>query len=231
MVLHGFTGTPHSMRALAHGFAAAGFAVELPLLPGHGTSVVDMEQTRWEDWSQFAEQTYLELAGRCERVLVAGLSMGGTIAVWLAERHQEIAGLVVVNPLVEPPAQAFRDILTGVLDSGSAVMPGIGSDIARPGAPEVAYEATPIEAALSLFGGVEKVAADLGNVRCPMLWCSSLEDHVVPTSSGDLLAATVSGDVERVVLERSYHVATLDYDAELIERRAVEFALRVTART
>src|SRR5438445_9825017 len=98
LVVHGFTGCPQSMRPLARAFAAAGFAVELPLLPGHGTSVDDMLTTTWDDWSGCAERAYVDLAARCQRVVVAGLSMGGTLTVWLAAHHPEFAGIVVVNP-------------------------------------------------------------------------------------------------------------------------------------
>jgi len=97
------------MRPLAQALAAAGFSVELPLLPGHGTSVGDMVPTRWSDWSSVAEAAYGDLAGRSDRVFVAGLSMGGSLAIWLAERHSDIAGIIVVNPLVDPPASSFRD--------------------------------------------------------------------------------------------------------------------------
>src|SRR5262249_13233346 len=100
LVVHGFTGSPQSMRPLAEAFAAAGFTVELPLLPGHGTSVDDMIPTSWADWSGAAEVAYQELASRCRRVIVAGLSMGGTLTVWLAAHHPEIAGIVCVNPAI-----------------------------------------------------------------------------------------------------------------------------------
>src|SRR5580704_7049564 len=84
LVLHGFTGNPTSMRALAEALAEAGYAVELPRLPGHGTAVEDMLPTRWVDWSGAAEAAFADLAGRCAKVAVAGLSMGGTLAAWLA---------------------------------------------------------------------------------------------------------------------------------------------------
>ena len=100
LVLHGFTGNPQSMRPLAEAVAAAGFTVEMPLLPGHGTAIEDMIPTRFEDWSSAAEAVYDELAARCDKVIVSGLSMGGTLACWLATRHPEIAGIAVVNPLV-----------------------------------------------------------------------------------------------------------------------------------
>ncbi|MGA2804239.1 MAG: alpha/beta fold hydrolase [Acidimicrobiales bacterium] len=229
VVLHGFTGSPQSLRPLARALATAGFTVELPLLPGHGTSVEDMVPTRWSDWSSAAEATYRDLAGRCERVFAAGLSMGGSLAIWLAERHPEIAGVIVVNPLVDPPASVFRDMLSGMVEEGGVSVPAIGSDVAMPGSPESAYNASPIEPMLSMFEGVDEIAAHLGDLRCPVLLLSSRVDHVVPPESGEVLAAGAAGPVERVFLERSFHVATLDYDAREIEARAIAFVARVGA--
>jgi carboxylesterase len=229
LVLHGFTGNPQSMRGLAEAFAGAGFAVELPLLPGHGTSIEDMLPTGWDDWSKVAEEVYAQLARRCRRVVVAGLSMGGALAAWLTERHPEIAGLVAINPFVEPPAESFREMLRGALGAGTETMPGIASDIAMDGVEELAYTASPIAPMLSLVEATDAIAADLGSIRCPVLLLSSRQDHVVPSASGDLLESRVAGPVERVWLERSYHVATLDHEAALVEARAVEFAAKVTA--
>jgi carboxylesterase len=227
LVLHGFTGNPQSMRPLAEALAAAGFTVDLPLLPGHGTAVEDMIGTRWPDWSAAAESAYSKLAANCENVAVAALSMGGTLACWLAEHHPEIAGLAVVNPFVDPPAQSFRDVLAGLLEAGTEIAPGVGSDIAKEGIAESAYPGTPIAAVLSLFEGIDAVAADLARISCPVLLLSSRNDHVVPSSSGDVLEAGVTGPIERVWLENSYHVATLDNDADEVNARVVSFARRV----
>ncbi|HEV2360775.1 MAG TPA: alpha/beta fold hydrolase [Acidimicrobiales bacterium] len=229
LVLHGFTGSPQSMRPLAEAFADAGFNVELPLLPGHGTSVEDMIPTRFADWSAAAEAAYLGLAARSDRMLVAGLSMGGTLSCWLAAKHGEIAGLVLVNPLLQPPAASFREILTGVLASGAATAPGVGSDIKKPDTEELAYEASPIEAVLSLFEATDELSPRLSDIGCPVLLLSSRDDHVVPSESGDLLVERAGGPVERVWLEQSYHVATLDNDQAEIEERAVAFALKAVA--
>ena len=229
LVLHGFTGNPQSMRGLAEAFADAGFAVELPRLPGHGTALEDMLETRWEDWSGTADATYADLASRCDQVVVAGLSMGGTLTLWLAEQHPEVAGIVLVNPAVDPPAESFREMLRGVLESGTPVMPAVGNDVADPGATELAYDGTPIEPLLSLCEADDEIVAALGTIECPVLLMNSPQDHVVPPVSSDIVAERVAGPVERVTLERSYHVATLDYDKDDIERRAVEFAKKVTA--
>lgn len=224
LVLHGFTGNPHSMRPLAMALGRAGFTVDLPLLPGHGTSIEDMVPTRWQDWSNAAEAAYSALAGRCEKVAVAGLSMGGTLGCWLAARHREIAGLAVVNPLIDPPAEEFRVMIRDLLADGTELVDGIGSDIAKEGSVECSYSRSPLAAALSLFEGVDTVAPMLGKIRCPTLLMNSRVDHVVAVESGDVLERQVGGPIERIYLERSYHVATLDWDAPVIEERVVAFA-------
>jgi len=205
--------------------AAAGHAVELPRLPGHGTAVEDMVPTRWSDWSGEAEAALERLRGRpgVERVVVAGLSMGGTLALFLAERHPELAGLVLVNPLVVPPDDAFLGLLLGLLDEGVEVAPGIGSDIAKPGVTESAYAGSPVRAALSLFEATAAVNAELERIGCPVLLLQSRVDHVVAPESAERLVSVLGERCRRVFLERSYHVATLDFDAELVEREAVEF--------
>jgi carboxylesterase len=223
LVLHGFTGNPQSMRPLAEALADAGYSVDLPLLPGHGTAVEDMLPTRWPDWSQAAESAYAKLAAGCDQVAVVALSMGGTLACWLAEHHPEIRGLAVVNPFIDPPAPSFRDVMRGLLEVGTDVAPGVGSDIAKEGAVEAAYPGTPIAAALSLFEGIDETAAHLDRISCPVLLLSSRADHVVPSSSGDVLEAGVTGPLQRVWLENSYHVATLDNDADEVTARIVAF--------
>ena len=228
LVLHGFTGCPQSMRGLAQAFAGAGFSVELPLLPGHGSCVEDMVPTRWEDWSGAAELAFQELASRCDKVVVAGLSMGGTLACWLAAHHPEIAGVVAVNPAVEPPAESFTQMFEAAIQAGMETIQGVGNDVCDPDAKELAYELTPVAAGLSLFEAIGNLAPKLGEIRCPVLLFTSPQDHVVPPSNSDYLAEHVTGPVERVTLERSYHVATLDHDKDEIESRSVEFAKKVT---
>lgn len=228
LVLHGFTGNPQSMRGLAEALAAAGHTVELPLLPGHGTVVEDMVPTRWADWSGAAEDAYAQLAARCDQVVVTGLSMGGALTLWLAARHPEIAGIAVINALAEPP-DGMLDLLQPMVDDGTVTFPGIGSDIAKEGVVEAAYAETPVEALVSLMEAAAEVRDGLGSITCPVLVLSSPEDHVVPPSSSDRIVADVAGPVERVSLERSYHVATLDHDKDEIERQVVAFTAKVTS--
>ncbi|HEX4820166.1 MAG TPA: alpha/beta fold hydrolase [Acidimicrobiales bacterium] len=229
LVLHGFTGNCNSMRGVAHALAAAGFAVELPLLPGHGTTVEDMNTTSWSDWSAAAEEALEKLEARVPgKVVVTGLSMGGSLTGWLGTRHPEVAGLAFVNAAISVPEE-MRAGVQALLDAGEEYMDGIGSDIADPESTESAYQQTPLKPLLSLLEVEQAILPDLGNITCPSLIITSRQDHVVPPENSDVLAGKVAGPVERIWLDRSYHVATLDYEKDVIEAAIVDFARRVTA--
>ncbi len=229
LVLHGFTGSPVSMRPLAEALAEAGFAVEMPRLPGHGTSVDDMVHTTWGDWLAEAERALAALAARTPdgRIVVAGLSMGGALTLAIAEAHPELAGIVLINaPVAAPPelAAGLADMLAG----GMEVIESIGGDIADPDADEASYDATPLRPLLSMLEAGTDIRTRLSEITVPALVVTSRQDHVVNPQDSDVIAAELGGAVERVWLEKSFHVATLDYDRAEVEARAVEFARRVT---
>lgn len=228
LVLHGFTGCPQSVRPLADAFVAAGFAMEMPLLAGHGTEVNDMIPTTWADWTADAGAAYERLAGRCDRIVVAGLSMGGALTLWLATRHPEIAAIICVNPVVGVDDEIVKGAAE-LLEAGEDRLPGIAGDIADPDALEAGYTETPLAPLRSLAAGLAQLRPDLGTVACPLLLFTSVDDHTVPPSNSDELAGAVAGDVTRVRLERSYHVATLDYDKDVIIAESVAFASSVSA--
>ena len=227
LVLHGFTGNPSSMRGIAEALAAAGFTVDLPLLPGHGTKVEDLIPTGFFDWLAAAEERYQALGDRCEHVVVVGLSMGGALTAWLGSEHPEIAGLVCINAVVsEPPG--MRAAVQEMIDAGLDRMDGIGSDIADPDVAESAYAESPLAPLVSMFEAAATLGDRLTRITSPLLVVTSTQDHVVPIDNSDLLADQARGPVERLVCERSYHVVTLDYDKAEVEAAAVDFALRCT---
>ncbi len=228
LVIHGFTGNPQSMRGVANFFVDAGYTVELPRLPGHGTTVEDMMTTSWGDWSAHVDAVYQDLAKRVTKVVVLGLSMGGTLTAWLATQHPEIAGIVTVNGALEPMNADFRTMLQGMVDAGGTVLPGIGSDIARPGVKESAYEGTPLVPLLSMADAGSVIDPLVPSITCPALVMYSPQDHVVAPTAGPYFASRVGGPVELVSLDRSFHVATLDYDSDLINERALAFVKLVT---
>ncbi len=224
LMIHGFTGSPHSILGTAKYFEANGLSVAVPLLPGHGTAVEDLFDKSFDDWYAAAVDVALALLTKCARVDLFGLSMGGAIVLKLLERINGFGRAVLVNPLVEPPAASFTTLLRSILESGFTTVPGISSDIAKPDSPELAYTQTPISAALSMFDALPEIADHLDVVKNQILLFSSKQDHVVPVTSGDLLAGSLdSAKLTRVWLERSYHVATLDYDADLINELSAAF--------
>lgn len=229
LIIHGFTGAPASMRSLAEAFAAAGFHVELPRLPGHGTSLADMKSTSWADWIGEAEAAYQRVAARSNKIVVAGLSMGGALTLRLGADHPEIAGLVCVNPATQPSPDLVAAV-SAMIDSGTDEIPGIGNDIADPDETEVAYTMVPLRPLLSFFvDGLTPLVDTYPTSLPPLLLMNSPQDHVVEPAQAEFLAGAYGATVERVMLERSFHVATQDYDREMIEERAVQFARRVTS--
>ena len=223
LLSHGFTGTTTSMRPWAEHLSAAGLTVAAPRLPGHGTRWQDMNKTRWSDWYGEIERTFDDLRGRCTSVFAMGLSMGGTLVLRLAEeRADQVAGLVVVNAAIatERKDAKLAPYLSKVLPS----MPGIGSDIKKPGVQELAYDKTPLKAFASLYAAWPVVRADLHRITCPILAYRSRVDHVVEPISGRLLLeGCAGGTIEERVLEDSYHVATLDNDAPTIFAGSLDF--------
>jgi carboxylesterase len=218
------------MRGLAEAFAGAGLHVELPRLPGHGTAVDDMIATRWEDWAAEVEAAYQRLAARVPKVIVAGLSMGGTLALTVAADHPEIAALVLVNPAAQPFAIEVVELVQGMVAEGQELMPGIGSDIADPDVTESAYDGTPLRPFLSFtLDGIGPVSERYGQMTAPLLLFTSRNDHVVDPAQSDFLAEHYGGPVTRVLLDRSFHVATQDFDREQIFTESVAFAVKAGA--
>jgi carboxylesterase len=230
LLIHGFTGSPQSLRPWGSHLAAQGWTVIAPRLPGHGTSIKDLAATNGDDWYGEAEMALVGLSERCSSVFLCALSMGGTIALDLAARQSErVAGLVIVNGSVysDDPRARFASVLGKLPFS----VKGIGSDIADPAQRELCYDRVPLRSAAALLAYQSSVRDRLPSVKAPALLLCSRQDHVVPPGNTSYIAEHVgSTDVETVWLERSYHVATLDYDAPVIFERSASFvAKRATA--
>ena len=229
LVLHGFTSNPSSMRGLAETLATAGFHVELPRLPGHGTTVEDMQHTGWADWTGEVEAAYQRLASRAGRIVVAGLSMGGSLTLWTALQHPDVAGIVCVNPATSPQASEVLAALDGMLAAGTEIMPGIGSDIADPDSRESAYDGVPLRALTDFIrSGLTPLSTRYGELTMPLLLFTSRQDHVVEPAQSEHLVTVYGGEVDHRWLERSYHVATQDFDRDVINAETAAFAKRVT---
>jgi carboxylesterase len=148
-------------------------------------------------------------------VFVAGLSMGGALALYLGEHRPEIAGLITVNAPVglEDPMMKLVPLLRHFQKS----RPKRAPDVADAGAalPDLGFNS--LEAVYQFERLVRGVRANLGMITQPLLAFRSTQDHVVPPRSAEVILEHVNSRVKSIVtLEHSYHLATVDYDREEI---------------
>lgn len=220
VMCHGFTGSPASVAPWAEHLARRGdVTVIVPRLNGHGTTWQDMRHVGWTAWVADVEAAFTHLSARCSRMVVAGLSMGGALALRLAELHP-VDGILLVNPAIASRDRALA--MTGILHHVVGSQPGIASDIALEGRREPAYEKVSVRAAWQMTRLWDVVRTDLWRVRAPVKLWTSRVDHVVDDLTAEILLRELPS-VDHVVLENSFHVATLDHDAPLIEQQSSEF--------
>ncbi|MCW2766912.1 MAG: alpha/beta hydrolase fold protein [Nocardioides sp.] len=228
LLSHGFTGSPASMTPWGEYLAQQGYAVEVPRLPGHGTTWQEMNTTTWADWYGELSRVFDKMSQDNDAVVVGGLSMGGALVLRLAaDQPDRVAGVIVVNPALATKRLDVK--LLPVLKHLVPSFPGIINDIKKPGMDEHGYTRTPLKAAHSMMRAWPLLVSDLARVASPLLYFRSTVDKVVDELSQPLIVSTVSStDVTERSLENSYHVATLDNDAPMIFEESAAFIARVT---
>ena len=212
--VHGFTGSPASMRPWAAYFEERGYTVSVPRLPGHATEWQDLNKVKWQEWPARVQVEIDKLKGICRKVFVFGLSMGGGTTLNVAENN-ELAGICLVNPMIHIPGNLikFAPVLA-VLQPGRS---SVGDDIKKPDVTEWGYDMLPTKGVVQLNKMLKVTRANLSSVTCPTLLFHSVDDHVLPISNSNIIMseiASISG--QRIELTNSYHVATMDFDAPLI---------------
>ena len=228
LFIHGFTSTPGSIKDWAEGIhKGLGASMEVPLLPGHGTTWDKLNTIHWQDWESACLAAFDRLAASGKPVVVGGLSLGGLLACLVALRRP-VAGLILVNNLMwlDNPALFLAPIIKRL----KASIPAIAGDIANPEIKEPAYSQV-------ATGGIDQfrrlmkfVRGRLGEITSPLLLFKSRQDHVIPLSSARRTYHKIgSTQKELVWLERSYHVATLDYDLGLIIEKSTRFLQSVAS--
>jgi carboxylesterase len=232
VIAHGFTGNPTSTRPVGVALAKLGFAVEVVRLPGHGTHWQDMLSTRYRDWRAEVERVMFALRRSSKKVVLVGLSLGGTIGLDVACQHpKDVAGVVPINATVLDRRGVVAQ-LAPVIEKVVPVVPAsaaglVKNDIAK-GGDEKAYGFVPTKPANSVLKELPRIRRELSKLGVPVLVVYSRQDHSVPAANSRALVRLLAGkDVAELVLERSYHVATLDHDADLVVERVSAFADRV----
>ena len=224
LVSHGFTGSPQSMRFLGEYLAnEGGLTVVGPRLKGHGTSVGDMARSSAENWIRNLEAGLRTLQERCSKIFMTGLSMGGTLTLYMAAMYPDvICGAVPINGAVFVDNPDLAGL--AFMEAAPATVPGVGGDIKKPGVTELAYADVPVPAIRQLYALMSVTRELLPRVKCPTLVIQSRDDHVVVPDNGPFIIDNAGAEDKQLLwLENSYHVATLDHDKELIARETLQF--------
>ncbi len=223
LVSHGFTGSPQSMRYLAESLAQAGFTVAMPRLKGHGTTPEDMAKSTASDWIADLEQATAWLQQRCDTLFMTGLSMGGTLTLYMAGQYPgTFRAIIPINAVIffNNADLASLAYMRGV----PPFVPGVGGDIKAPSVSELAYSLTPTAAVKELCALAKVTEELLPRIACPALIMASREDHIVPPPNAEYIAQKIASQEKQVLwLENSYHVATLDNDKDIIVQRSIDF--------
>ena len=216
LLVHGFTGSPASMRPWAESLNQRGYTVKVPLLPGHGTTPHDLNLVKWQEWPAKVESDLQELLRTCRKVFICGLSMGGGTTLNIATRYsQDLAGIILVNPMIHVKFVPHQ--LAWAISRFQKMRDSVGDDIKRPGITEYGYDALPAVGVYELLKMLHYTRKRLHDVTAPMLLFHSIDDHTLPVTNTEIVMKGVgSRQKQRIELVNSYHVATLDYDQEVI---------------
>lgn len=227
LMVHGFTGSPASMRPIGDWLAAQGLTVEGVRLPGHGTNVQDLRRRRWTEWVDEAGRGLDSLRARCRTVVTFGQSMGASVVLRLvAERPADVEGIALANPYVFDARHLLIPVGRRFLRNAR----GIANDIAMPGQDENADDRLPVPAVAEMAAMMRGVRSELPSIRQPAVIFVSGDDHVIPrTNARKVLERIGSERKELVECPRSFHVVTLDHDAPLVRERVLAFARNLDA--
>jgi carboxylesterase len=224
LLVHGFQGSPQGMRGLGEFLSARGMTVAAPLLPGHGSTWQALNELKAPEWSAAVDDAFAALQKRCEELFVVGLSFGAALSLdTIARNPGAVSGLVTLAGWVytNDPLRFFAPLLIKVVAS----LPPRSNDIADPNAHEIATDRFPARSGYEAYKlATGKGRAALREVDCPLLVMHGRNDHTIPLRSSEIIhAEAASADKELVILERSYHVITLDYDKDEVFNRTYEF--------
>lgn len=229
LCLHGLTGTPYEIRPPAEALAEAGFYCEGPLLPGHGTTADELARTTHSQWVSAVVAAHDSLAERHERVYAIGLSLGGLLALALAQRRG-LPGLVALAVpldlgwLVHGGVPLLHRVVRHLPKT-----PAIRDADARARHP--GYDRMPLPAVNQLLRLAAEVRAALPRISAPVSLIFSRLDPTVPVRNAELLMRELPpGDRELHWLESSGHVLPVDFERALVAQRVVEFLSRLEKR-
>lgn len=228
LLVHGFTGSPASMRPWGEFLHSKGYTVRVPLLPGHGTVPEDLNRVKWQEWPAKVEFELSQLRKSCDLIFLVGLSMGGgTVLNVAASTDSAVAGIILVNPMIHVKGVPVE--LAFFLSRFQKMRTSVGDDIKRPGITEWGYDALPTRGIHQLLKMLRITRKNLKNIQVPVQLFHSVDDHTLPVTNTEIILNEIgSKSKSRIELVNSYHVATMDYDQELIFQNSLTFIESLT---
>ncbi len=226
LFIHGFTASPSEVYPIAQLlYEKAGYTVSGLLLPGHGSTPQELNQTRWQDWFEAVKQELHILFNNYSEIFVAGLSLGGLLALHAACKIKNLRGAVVINasiynnfPLLIASAPVMRYIKPYFPKKDEIRT----QELEEQG--RFAYKVTPVKAFRSMISLRNKVIKELGEIDIPLLIMQSLKDESVnPRSAQFIMDRTHNAGVRLVELHESEHIATMGTEKEKIAGEIVKF--------
>lgn len=229
LLVHGFTGAPKEMLDLGRHLADQGHTVHGVRLYGHATRVEELPRARWRDWLASVEDGYHLLKGRCDQVVLMGLSMGGVLSLTFSSRFQ-VAGVVAMSTIFSLPADPrlrFIGILSLIVKRIDKGEPDWMDPEAE--ADHIDYPYYPTRSIAELRDLLKEMRKALPRVTAPALIIHSKTDGgVAPHNAENLLAALGSEDKSLAWIERSGHVITRDIERQAVFDMATAFVEKVT---
>jgi carboxylesterase len=226
LLLHGFAGTPPELRRLGEHLAAHGWRCVAPAMAGHATTPEDLERTTWRDWAASARQALDELAAECEEIVVAGQSMGGSMALHLAAHDDRIRAVATQAAPVWLSDWRLK-LLPVAKYAVRWDMPGHDVDLFWPDAVHelYSYGRRPTRAIRQLDVFVGVVRRELVVVRQPVLVMHGGRDRTIdPRNAADIERGLVcSAMVERHLYPRSGHGMSVDVDRDEVNARVLQW--------
>lgn len=222
LLLHGLSGAPAEVKPLGDYLAAKGYSTLGPWLKGHGTSPADLAKTRWQDWSQSAQEALEALRKRCSKIYLAGLSMGADQALHLAS-HYSVAGVISMAAPIRIPDFRFNGIaFFRFLQRRTSNLTGGVLDPSAP--PHETYPYLSTDSLYELKKLMRHVADDLPFVTAPVLVVQGRKDSMVAPENGKWVYEALGSKLKHLVyLDRSDHVIPLDYDRGVLFEKALRF--------
>lgn len=227
LLFHGFTATSNEVYRLGKVLNNAGFTSVGPLLPGHGTNPAELNKVRWRQWIATAEVEYQALAKTHRRVFVGGESNGALIALMLAARHPEIAGVLAFAPALIVPITFWQRLELYVIAPFVPSLPkgDLDGDKTWQG-----YKVNPLKALIQLISLQNETRKRLPEIRQPILIVQGRRDQTIDPHSAEVVYESVSSPVKELHwMENSRHCVLLDQENHLVTKITMDFLFKVLA--